>query len=79
MRRSIMLLLVAVFTFGMIACEDEEDKCQKCVDDYCACVEADGADYTQCMTDFASCAQDNCDEGDTPDTSACEPTSDAGA
>ena len=74
MKKIIMVLLVAVFALGMIAC-DEEDKCQKCVDDYCDCVEANPDDVnalTQCATDLASCANDHCDEGDQPDTSECE-------
>lgn len=79
MKKVIMLLLVAVFALGMIACDDEEDKCQKCVDDYCDCVEADGADWMQCVTDLNQCATDNCDEGDNPDTSACDSAGDGGA
>jgi hypothetical protein len=72
MKKIIIFAGTAIFALSfLVAGCDDEDKCDKCIDDYCDCLESAGEDLVkvmECATDAASCIADNdCDEGDLED------------
>jgi hypothetical protein len=69
MKRLLVFASSAILALAILASGcDDEDKCDKCVDDYCDCIKSAGEDLAkalECTTDVSSCLADNdCDEGD---------------
>ena len=62
MKKVLTVLAGCVFAFALMGCDD----CDKCVDDYCDCIETeDNMELLECSTDFLECIKDNdCDDKD---------------
>ncbi|MCP4605967.1 MAG: hypothetical protein GY847_36550 [Proteobacteria bacterium] len=66
------LLAVSLITLG---CDDDDNACTKCVDNYCDCAKSAGEDLNailECTVNVAECLEDkDCEESDIAED-ACE-------